>query len=180
MIKPTLSILALLTVLSIPSLALAQSPIEAGAWTFSPLLGVAFDPDADASLALAGAVDYHITPVFALEGELGHIFDTAPDVAELDASLTTAHASVLYIFDSEYAIRPYLAAGIGGGHYSVEVRTPRASLERTEVGFDLGAGVIYPLDDRLGVRGDFRYFKHIDDVPSAWRFSGGVTLRLAP
>jgi len=176
--KTCLSIPAILLVIAVPSLARAQSPVQAGAWTISPLLGVAFDPDGDASLSLAGAVDYYVTPEFALEGELGHVFDTAPDDMNVDASLTTAHASVLYIFDA--ALRPYVAAGIGAGHYSVEVRAPRdVVFETTEVGFSLGAGVIYPLDDRLGVRGDFRYFKHIDNVPSSWRLSGGVTLKLS-
>ena len=69
--KTSLSIPAILLVIAIPSLARAQSPVQAGAWTVSPLLGVAFDSDGDASLALAGAVDYYVTPAFALEGELG-------------------------------------------------------------------------------------------------------------
>ena len=175
--KTSLSIPAILLVIALPSLAHAQSGVQAGAWTISPLLGVAFDPDGDASLALAGALDYHLTPALALEGELGHVFDTAPDDANVDASLTTAHASVLYIFDA--ALRPYVAAGIGAGHYSVEVTRPQATFDTTEIGFNLGAGVIYPLDSRLGVRGDFRYFKHIDNVPSSWRLSGGVTLKLS-
>jgi opacity protein-like surface antigen len=172
-----LSIPVILLVITLPSLARAQSPVQPGAWTISPLLGVAFDNDGDASLSLAGAVDYYLTPEFALEGELGHVFDTAPDDANVDASLTTAHASVLYIFDA--ALRPYVAAGIGAGHYSVEVTRPQTTFETTEIGFNLGAGVIYPLDSRLGVRGDFRYFKHIDNVPSSWRLSGGVTLKLS-
>jgi opacity protein-like surface antigen len=172
-----LSIPVILLVITLPSLARAQSPVQPGAWTISPLLGVAFDNDGDASLSLAGAVDYYVTPEFALEGELGHVFDTAPDDANVDASLTTAHASVLYIFDA--ALRPYVAAGIGAGHYSVEVTRPQATFDTTEIGFNLGAGVIYPLDSRLGVRGDFRYFKHIDNVPSSWRLSGGVTLKLS-
>ena len=168
---------AILLAVTLPSLARAQSPVQAGAWTFSPLLGIAFDPDGDASLSLAGAVDYPVTPLLALEGELGHVFDTASDDPNVDASLTTAHASVVYFFDA--GVQPYVAAGIGAGHYSVELRAPREEFDTTEIGFNLGAGVIYPVDSRLGVRGDFRYFKHIDNVPSSWRLSGGITLRLS-
>jgi len=84
---------------------------------------------------------------------------------------------ILYILD--FAARPYVAAGIGAGHYSIELRPGGQSFDTTELGFNLGGGLIYPLDDRLAVRGDFRYFKHIDNVPSSWRFAGGVTLKLS-
>ena len=174
-----LAVLAILVIVITPSLARAQSPIQAGAWTVSPMLGVAFVPDADTTLSVSGAVDYHLTDVLALEGELGHLVDMVSDNADVDASLTTAHASLLYIFDSDFAARPYVAAGIGAGHYSIDVRAPRDNFDTTELGFNLGAGVIVPLDSRLGVRGDFRYFKHIDNVPSAWRFSGGITFQIA-
>jgi len=177
--KTRLVVLAFLALTTIPSLARAQSPIQGGAWTVSPMLGVAFVPDADTTLSVSGAVDYHLTDVLALEGELGHLVDMVSDNADVDSSLTTAHASLLYIFDSDFAVRPYVAAGIGAGHYSIDVRVPRDNFDTTELGFNLGAGVIYPVDSRLGVRGDFRYFKHIDNVLSAWRFSGGVTFQIA-
>jgi opacity protein-like surface antigen len=58
------------------------------------------------------------------------------------------------------------------------VDQPSFSDSTTELGFNLGGGVTYPMADNVWVRGDFRYFKHIDEVPSAWRFSIGVMLPL--
>ena len=73
-----------------------------------------------------------------------------------------------------------LAAGLGIGKFSREVERPPASLDSTEMGFNVGGGVTYALSDRAWVRGDVRFFKHIDELPSVWRFAGGITLRVGP
>jgi hypothetical protein len=72
-----------------------------------------------------------------------------------------------------------VAAGLGVGRFSHQVVVPPASIETTELGFNLGAGITYPLQNSTWLRGDFRYFKHVDDVPSAWRLSASVVLRIA-
>jgi opacity protein-like surface antigen len=148
-------------------------------WFLSPAIGMALDSDADVSLTIAGAVGYPVTPIIAFEGELGHVFDMAPGDRDVDSSLTTVHGSVLYFFDTEYAATPYVAAGLGIGRFSHQVALPPASIESTEIGLNLGGGVTYPLRNSTWVRGDFRYFKHIDDIPSAWRFSASVVLQVA-
>ena len=158
--------------------ASAQSPLALDTWTVTPFIGIALDPDADPSLALAGAVGFPLTEALALEGELGHVFDMAPDDSDIDSSLTTVHASLLAFFESNFVLTPYLAGGIGIGKFSHEVTAPPADIEGTEIGFNLGAGVTYQVDDPVWVRGDFRYFKHIDNVPSTWRFAIGVTVRV--
>jgi hypothetical protein len=159
-----------------PATANAQSPLESGGWFVSPLLGIALDPDADPSLTLAVAGGYPVTSTLAAEGELGHVFDMAPGDRDVDSSLTTVHAALLYFFESEYAAVPYVAAGLGLGRFSHQVTRPPASIDATEMGFNLGGGVTYPLDGRAWLRGDFRYFKHIDEIPSTWRFTAGVVL----
>ena len=156
----------------------AQSPLAADAWLVSAGVGIAFDPDADVSPAIAGAAAFPITSSVALEGELGHLFDLASDDPDVDSSLTTVHGSVLYFVDTPYVLAPYIAAGFGVGHFSHEVIAPPASLSRTEIGFNLGGGVTYPMNDWGWVRGDFRFVKHIDDVPSAWRLLAALTLRV--
>ena len=158
--------------------ARAQSPLAFDTWTVTPFVGVALDPDADPSLTLAGAAAFPLTEVLALEGELGHVFDMAPDDRDVDSSLTTVHASLLAFFESDFVLTPYLAAGLGIGKFSHEVSSPRFDINATEIGFNLGAGATYQVDDPVWVRGDFRYFKHIDNLPSTWRFAVGVTFRL--
>ena len=160
-----------------PSLASAQSPLASDTWILSPSIGIALNPDADASLSAAVAAAYPLTSAFAVEGELGHLFDMASDDPDVDSSLTTVHGSLLYFLETGSAVLPYFAAGLGVGRFSVEVE-PSFSDSTTEIGFNLGGGVTYPMADNVWLRGDFRYFKHIDEVPSAWRFSIGVTLPL--
>jgi hypothetical protein len=162
-----------------PATAKAQSPLESGGWIVSPLLGITFDPDADPSLNVAVAAGYPLTPTLAIEGELGHVFDMAPDDRDVDSSLTTVHAALVYFFESDYVVVPYVAGGLGLGRFSHQVTRPPASIDATEVGFNLGGGITLPVADRAWFRGDFRYFKHIDEIPSTWRFSAGVVLTVS-
>ncbi len=162
-----------------PGIARAQAPTEAGgAWLLSPSLGLVLDEDAEASLSAGGALGYPLTSTVAVEGELGYAFDLAPGDADVDSSLTTVHGSVLYFFPSDYELTPYLAGGLGLGKFAHDVRVPPAAIDSTEVGFNLGGGIVYPVDEAVWIRADVRMFKHIDDVPTVWRFAGGVTVRL--
>jgi opacity protein-like surface antigen len=171
--------LAGILVAAVPATAQAQSPLQQDTVLVSGTIGLALDADADPSLTIAGAGAYAITELLAVEGELGHVFDMAPGDADVDSSLTTVHASALYFFDTAYVLTPYVAGGLGLGKFAQDVRNPPASIGRTEVGFNLGGGVTYPLGGAF-VRGDFRYFKHIDEVPSVWRFAVGVSVRVGP
>ena len=170
-------ILAAVLMMAAPDVAHAQPPLQRDTWLLSGALGLALDADASPSLTFSGAAAFPLTSDLAIEGELGHVVDNAPGNASVDSSLTTVHATVLYFLNTSYVLTPYLAAGLGLGKYSVEVGS--SDFSQTEVGFNLGAGVTYPLKrGSTYFRGDFRYFKHIDDVPSVWRFTGGVTVRI--
>jgi opacity protein-like surface antigen len=169
-------VVILAAVLMAPTVVRAQPPLQKDTWLLSGALGLALDADASPSLTFSGAAAFPLTSDLAIEGELGHVVDNAPGNVSVDSSLTTVHATVLYFVNTSYVLTPYLAAGLGLGKYSGEVGA--ASFSQTEVGFNLGAGVTYPLKRATYFRGDFRYFKHIDDVPSVWRFTGGVTVRI--
>ena len=174
----TFMVAALAAMAVIPNRASAQTPLEPGTVSISPTLGIAFDPDADVSLTLAGAGTYAVTTAFGVEAELGHVFDMAGDDPDVDSSLTTVHAAVLYFFETDYVLVPYVAGGVGFGRFSHTVAAPPAKIGQTEIGINLGGGIAYPLQDRIWLRGDIRYFKHIDDVPSIWRFGASVIVRI--
>ena len=162
-----------------PYVAAAQSPVETdGAWLVSPHLALVLDDDADPSLAFGAGLAYPLTSALAIEGELSHALDLVPGDADVDSSLTTVHGSLLYFFRTSYRLTPYVAGGLGFGKFSHDVTAPPASIDRTEVGFNLGGGVTYPVNSALWLRGDFRVLKHIDDVPTIWRFGGGITIAI--
>jgi hypothetical protein len=172
--------LALFAVGAVPYTAHAQSPVEAGAgWVISAIGGLAVDEDGDVSPAAGVAAAYPLTRNVAAEGELAHAFDVAPADSGVDSSVTSVHGSMLYFFTTPFTTAPYVAAGIGIARFSHEVIGSPAA-DRTEIGFNVGGGLTHPLSDRLWARGDVRLFRHIDDVPLLWRFTGALTIRLGP
>jgi hypothetical protein len=162
----------------------AQPAVPAGTWLVSAAAGLGFDDDADAeqdvSLTVAGAAGLAITAHLAVEAELAHLFDLAINDPDVAPSLTTAHGSLLYLFSSELQAAPYLAAGLGVGHYSLDAGDAGESITRTATGFNLGGGVILVHRSDVWLRADLRYFKHDQDVPSAWRMVVAVTLYGSP
>jgi opacity protein-like surface antigen len=160
-------------------------------WSVSPMAGVTFNPDGRPGTTLAAAIGYEVTPRITVEGECAHIFDMAHDDADVALTLTTTSVSALYQM-GDAPFRPYIAAGVGGGWFTHALRVPDVAVDATALGFSVGGGVLYTFTPRAVVRGDFRYtnFTHgtttdpqqiltVDDVPTVWRFIGGVTIRLA-
>ena len=161
--------------------AMAQLPFDETGWLVAPGIGLALDGDGDPSLTITGAVARRVTETIGAEGELGHVFDLrlAPGDANVDSSVTTLHGSLPYMFDTGFTAIPYIIGGVGIAKFSHEVTGPPASIDRSEIGFNIGGGFTYPLTDRAWARGDFWFFKHIDEVPSVWRFGGGSHSELA-
>jgi hypothetical protein len=171
-------VLAALLVALIPHLAQAQTALQPQTWVISGMAGAAVVPDASNSMTIAGAAAYPLTSQVAIEGELGHVLDISPDTAAVDTSVTTVHGSALYLIDTDYVLTPYVAAGLGAGKYAINTKMGGGDFSTTEFGFNLGGGVFYPLGGATLLRGDIRFFKHIDNVPSVWRLAAGVSVRL--
>jgi OmpA-OmpF porin, OOP family len=129
-------------------------------------------------LGVAGA--YNFTTQLAVEGELGIIPDIAGETNTADISVQTFSANGVYHFDTRTAIVPYATFGLGFGRMHVElveIRDPPLETS-SEFAVNFGGGVKYPINDRLAVRGDLRYFNINDENPNFWRIYGGATFRL--
>ena len=162
----------------------AQSVADPRTWTVTPFLGTSIDvgdPADDDSLTLGVAVGYDWTSNLGFEGELGHLFDVAGDTADLDWSITNFSGNVLYHFDVK-RVTPYATFGIGFEHSSLDVKNPDILAltvpSSTELTYNFGGGVKYPITPRLLVRGDVRRFNANDLAPDFWRLYAGIAFRI--
>ena len=192
----------------------AAAPAKASAdWLFTPFIGFnwgnsvnfndsvgdfedSFEKRVDfgASLAWMGGgivgfeVDFGYTPNFfeATEGDANFGFG--------DSNLTTLMANVTVGIpvggQSGIGIRPYASGGVGIIRSNLGDAEDLFNIEpATDLGFNVGAGVTGFFTDNIGLRGDVRYFRSLqDDEPDDefdvglsdfkfWRGTVGVTFR---
>jgi opacity protein-like surface antigen len=158
----------------------AESIAEPNTVTVTPFLSSAFGTSQDlgSSLGIGVAVGYDLTRNLGFEGEIGHVFDVLGDDANQDWPVTNYSANGIYHFDVE-RITPYATFGIGVEHVSRSVKNPDPAAlylpSSTEVSYNFGGGVKYPLSERFLVRADLRRFQSTDLSPDYWRLYGGLT-----
>lgn len=134
-------------------------------------------------------VDYHLAPNFyQITGN-----DQDIDLLNLDSSVQTFMGNIVMGAPiggtSGPGVRPYAVAGIG--LMRATLSSPGDlfdNLSSNELGFNVGGGVHVFLSDNVGIRGDARYFRALqqgdDDQNDLdlenfdfWRATLGVTLR---
>jgi len=164
--------------------ASAQSIAEPNTWTVTPFLGTSIglsDPADSNSLGLGVAVAYDWTSNLGFEGELSYLFDVAGDTADLDWSVTNVSGNAVYHFDVR-RVTPYATFGIGFERSGLDIKNPDIlalyPASSTEISYNFGGGVKYPLTPRLIARGDVRRVNANDLAPDYWRLYGGLTFRV--
>ena len=157
-----------------------QSIAEPNTVTVTPFVSASFGTSNDlgSSLGVGAAVGYDWTRNLGFEVEFARVFDVAGDDDNLDWSLTTVNANVVYHFDVP-RVTPYATAGLGWerSNPDFEVPDPVALTvgSSTEIAWNLGGGVKVPVGNRLVARGDIRRFQVNDVAPDHWRLYGGLT-----
>lgn len=164
--------------------ARAQSVAEPRTWTVTPFLGASAGLDeagAGNSLAIGAGVGYDLTANIGFEADFSHLFDVRGNDEAVDWSVTNISANFLYHFDVRH-VTPYATFGLGfeRSNVGIEIPDPVALFppSSTEIAFNFGGGVKYPLTDTLLLRGDVRRFEANDRAPDFWRLYAGVTFTL--
>ena len=165
---------------SAQSTAPAQSLAEPQTATVTPFLSTSFGTSQNlgGSLGIGVAVGYDLTRNIGFEGEIGHLFDVLGNDANQDSSITNYSANGVYHFDVS-RFTPYATFGLGIEHVSRSVKNPDPAAiypaSGTEVAYNFGGGVKYPVSERFLARADLRRFQSTDLSPNYWRLYGGLT-----
>jgi opacity protein-like surface antigen len=172
--------LAAVAFCALPLTAAAQSTTEPNTVTVTPFLSSAFGTSNDlgGSLGLGVAVTYDLTTKLGIEGELGHVFDVLGDTANADLGITNVSGNAVYNFRLP-RVTPYATFGIGVERSSLHVKNPDPLAlyppASTEVSYNFGGGVKYPVSELFVARADVRRFQATDLAPDYWRVYGGLT-----
>lgn len=162
-------------------------------WLLTPFLGVTFGGDANdqhvnygLSTAFLGAgvfgfeVDASITPEF---------FESATPAVD-DSNVVTFMGNLMVSAPSATpGLRPYASAGAGLIRFRATSVGNVFDVDDSSFGVNVGGGVIAQPGDRIGIRGDIRYFRRIQDSDAGddldldfsgfnfWRATLGVSFR---
>jgi opacity protein-like surface antigen len=160
--------------------ASAQSLAEPKTVTMTPFVSAGFGTSdgLGGSAGLGVAVGYDFTSSLGVEGELTHLFDVAGNDANVDSPVQNYSANAVYHFDVKHAT-PYATFGLGVEHIGRSVKNPDPLViyapADTEIAYNFGGGVKYPLSQNFLVRGDVRRFQANDLAPDYWRLYAGLT-----
>ena len=188
-------------------LMLAPATASAQSWFFSPYIGGNFGGSADFGDfpnnddAVERRMDFGATlgwnpSVVGFEVDLGfspNFFqDTAGDrnFDFGDSNVTTLMGNVLFSVPPGGGLHPYASAGLGLIRANVQSSTGLFNdLSTNDLGVNIGAGLNANFNDNIGVRGDVRYFRSLQDNQpdndfdlslgtfDFWRGSVGLTFR---
>lgn len=168
--------------LAAPAVASAQTII-------TPFAGATFGADSPGERPTFGASVLFMGTVAGFEFDLGYTPDFFGDSDPFDfvsGSNVTSLSANLVLGVGEGPVKPYVTGGVGllrsqitsAGDLFDEV-------SENDFGFNGGAGIIIMLSDHIGVRGDARYFRGLQDIDVGdlaielddfdfWRAYGGI------
>jgi len=189
--------------LVIAAMALCLAPAQASAeWILTPFIGASFAAGSDntdfdtilegSKMTYGGTFTWVGGGVFGFEVDFGYApeyFDgDDDDVDFVDSSNYTSLMANVVLSAPRGAFRPYATAGVGMLKTFVDDVDDAFDVDRNALGFNLGGGVMAFFSDRVGVRGDLRYFRQMTEADDDdfnfdvtafrfWRGTVGVSFR---
>lgn len=187
-------------ILSIATAAICLAPSTASAeWILTPFIGASFAAGSDLSdeefdtlldgskMTYGGTLTWVGGGVFGFEVDFGYspeFFEADDDDVDfIDSSNYSSLMANVVLSAPHGAFRPYGTAGVGLLNTSIDDVDDIFDVDRNALGFNVGGGVMAFFTDRVGLRGDIRYFRQMsesdddDDVDfdlNAFRFWRGT------
>src|SRR5688572_4068550 len=189
-------------------LLLALLPVSASAqsWFVSPFVGANFGGSADfgdfpdADDEVERRLDFGATVgwnpnVVGFEVDFGwspNFFQDTSGDANFefgDSNVTTFMTNLLISAPPGSGLRPYLSSGLGLIRAQIESDGLFNDLSTNDLGVNVGAGINGQFNDNVGIRGDVRYFRSLQDNEpdndldlslgsfDFWRGTVGLTFR---
>lgn len=203
-----MSVRKLILAASVVCFAAAAAPRQASAdWLFTPYFGATFGGSANLGLdqdfddEFERKVNYGASLAWVGDGAVGFEVDfgyspnffgaSSDDDFNLvgDGNVTTLMANVV-LGAPAGGVRPYASGGVGLIKSKVDDADQFITeFDNNDFGFNVGAGVTGFVTDNVGIRGDVRYFRSLqDNEPDDefdvalsdfrfWRGTVGVTFR---
>jgi hypothetical protein len=179
-----------------PALAFAlisTTPSLAQAQTFlTPYAGATFGADAPDTQFATGASLTFMGNVAGFEIDFGYapdFFNQETDFVLIADSNVTSFMGNLVVGPSAGPVRPYGLVGLGLLRARIDATDLFDDLTTNDFAFDAGFGVLGMISPRVGLRGDVRYFRSLQDAEDDddldvsvggfdfWRATGGLTFR---
>ena len=196
----------------------AAAPAKASAdWLFTPFVGWNwggtanlingddFDDEFEQKAMFGASFGWMGAGVFGFEADLGYspnFFEQTAGSANFqfgDSNLTTFMGNVIVGIpiggQTGLGFRPYAVGGVGILKSSIDGAEDLFEVDSTNWGFNVGAGAMFFFSDNVGLRGDVRYFRSLQDIEiddlgdledvldvglanfRFWRGTVGVTIR---
>jgi hypothetical protein len=184
-----LGILALVTLL----VAGSAAPVRADGF-ISPFVGFGFGGDSANCVSLTNCDEKRLSwgasigstnGIFGFEEDIAYAPDFFGKAAGVDSAMLTVMSNLMIIVPAG-PIRPYGIVGLGLIRPHVKFDALSLALDKNTLGYDIGGGINIFLTHGVGLRGDVRRMRTLQDVTLGvfgndtiefWRGSAGVTFR---
>lgn len=146
----------------------APAPARAD-WLFTPFVGANFGGDTiDTSAAYGASFGFMGAGIFGLEAEFSYAPNFYQNEPTFDGNVTSLMGNVIIgapIGGGGGSVRPYVSGGLG----LLRSRVDDASgffdnISNNSLGMNVGGGVMGFFTDHVGLRGDIRYFRSLQDA----------------
>lgn len=154
-----------LTTLPLLLLALTLAAPAHAETALTPFVGLAFGGKAeDSKVTYGGAIGFYGDGVgLGFEVDFGYTPEFFPGGNRLrDSNVTTLMGNLLFVASGGSA-RFYAAGGVGLLKTRVSDVDGFFDVDSNDFGLNVGGGLEFALGDRLGLRGDLRYFRALTD-----------------